>query len=342
MARLIPRLVGPCVPYSVLLPIGLASFVTGEESMSDDRESPLYQYEGDVFAHVYSIFPGFKDNIDLLHEHPELLDRIADYLTKVEGKARSDDLMRLKPLIIKLAGIPDGSDKLTANKRLRGFKNYDTGRLLTPYLMLDEFDRDPDQFCTDGASGDFLPLGPDFITAFYDLREAQPGEPLPGLMRSTLLVKAYRSVYCSPRNANVAAGHEQPGRGQLPLMRQYNLTRCDFTFYSIVWIASLVRFCLTDEPEWVMTHGDWDVQEFVAAMLVTARFKKRWLADLKKWWLPKIFGEDRSNSVAYRNTAFMQILDGPEESDHSDHDEPSNSRRSSSVHLSDEDEQLQA
>lgn len=64
-------------------------------------------------------------------------------MKKVAGKARSDDLNRIKDVILECADVED--PKGLKEKSARGFKHPETARLLCPVTKLKKFDRDPDQ-----------------------------------------------------------------------------------------------------------------------------------------------------------------------------------------------------
>ncbi|KAH9915776.1 uncharacterized protein BXZ73DRAFT_81250 [Epithele typhae] len=44
-----------------------------------------------------------------------------------------------------------------------------------------------------------------------------------------------------------------------------------FQLYSVVATAALVRLCLTSQPTWNDTDGDWDVNDFVNGLLESVR-----------------------------------------------------------------------
>lgn len=62
-------------------------------------------------------------------------------MSAVSGKARSDDVGRVKKAIVELAKLP-GS---LADKRKRSFKDVKTARLLCPMTLIDKFDLDPEE-----------------------------------------------------------------------------------------------------------------------------------------------------------------------------------------------------
>lgn len=64
-------------------------------------------------------------------------------MDSVAGRARSDDLTRLRNRVIKYANPGDQADHLDV-KSHRGFHHDLTGRLLCPVSKLAEFDADPE------------------------------------------------------------------------------------------------------------------------------------------------------------------------------------------------------
>lgn len=65
-------------------------------------------------------------------------------MATVTKKVRSDDLVRVKPITAKLAGIPDPTG-VFEDKSNRGWNNIHFGRMLAPFLDLAEYDADPDK-----------------------------------------------------------------------------------------------------------------------------------------------------------------------------------------------------
>ena len=61
-------------------------------------------------------------------------------MSKVAGKVRSDDAVRLKPHLPRLAGITD--DRLL-HKSNRGFLSAESGRQLCPIALRNTFDDNP-------------------------------------------------------------------------------------------------------------------------------------------------------------------------------------------------------
>lgn len=64
-------------------------------------------------------------------------------MKKVAGKARSDDLDRIKDVILECTEVEDL--KGLKEKTARGFKHHKSGRLLCPLTKLKKFDGNPDQ-----------------------------------------------------------------------------------------------------------------------------------------------------------------------------------------------------
>lgn len=64
-------------------------------------------------------------------------------MSSIAGKARGDDLSRIKKNALKYAGVEVDRTELEEDKTKRGFKSLETGRLLCPIKMLDKFDEDP-------------------------------------------------------------------------------------------------------------------------------------------------------------------------------------------------------
>ena len=65
-------------------------------------------------------------------------------MTAVAKKVRGDDLVRVRSITPKLAGIPDPDD-VFEDKANRGWKSVLFGRMLVPFSELQEFDKDPER-----------------------------------------------------------------------------------------------------------------------------------------------------------------------------------------------------
>ena len=65
-------------------------------------------------------------------------------MAAVAKKVRGDDLVRVRSITPKLAGIPDPDD-LFEDKANRGWKSTLFGRMLVPFSELQEFDGDPER-----------------------------------------------------------------------------------------------------------------------------------------------------------------------------------------------------
>ncbi|RPD58041.1 hypothetical protein L227DRAFT_613125 [Lentinus tigrinus ALCF2SS1-6] len=120
---------------------------------TDDSDRPwgtsIESHEDDGFEMSYPAFinflPGIERAIPVLKENPELIQKLGRYVEKVTGKTRSDDIVRLKPRIVQILGIPDPKYTLV-EKSNRGFRHATLARLLTPKSKIDQYDADPEGY----------------------------------------------------------------------------------------------------------------------------------------------------------------------------------------------------
>ena len=63
-------------------------------------------------------------------------------MSTVVKKTRSDDLIRLKPHALQLAGISD-PEGILKDRTKRGWNSIDCARMLCPITDIDQFEQDP-------------------------------------------------------------------------------------------------------------------------------------------------------------------------------------------------------
>ncbi|KAH9025761.1 hypothetical protein EDB84DRAFT_1563954 [Lactarius hengduanensis] len=110
------------------------------------------------------------------------------------------------------------------SRHLLGFNHLTSGQLLCP-VTLDWDDADVCEQLHRGGN--------------FEIRD-----PYKGFLRSTLLVVAYKHVFISPSSAKVANRSTRGGNAAL-----HNIT--SVTFESVTYVATLVRFALSNEPTFV-------------------------------------------------------------------------------------------
>ncbi|KAI0644771.1 hypothetical protein C8Q79DRAFT_927108 [Trametes meyenii] len=97
-ARLLPRILSPYTDYDSLLTAGIAMF---------DKMSQMGPY-WKVYEHFSALeerFPGLNGHLKYFCQHPSLVKKMATFMTTVAGKARSDNIGRVKKVILKLARL---------------------------------------------------------------------------------------------------------------------------------------------------------------------------------------------------------------------------------------------
>ncbi|KAH9013217.1 hypothetical protein EDB84DRAFT_1568756 [Lactarius hengduanensis] len=126
------------------------------------------------------------------------------------------------------------------SRHLLGFNHLTSGQLLCP-VTLDWDDAEWVFFSLTWVlySPKFLAFASNFTVGNFEIRD-----PYKGFLRSTLLVVAYKHVFISPSSAKVANRSTRGGNAAL-----HNIT--SVTFESVTYVATLVRFALSNEPTFV-------------------------------------------------------------------------------------------
>ncbi|OSD02377.1 hypothetical protein PYCCODRAFT_1390008 [Trametes coccinea BRFM310] len=290
-ARTLPRHVGTCVNYAYVLTEGLHR--NGQWERDEiEQQVPTWDPWWEVFVYFDIIckqFPGLHDHMRDLRERPELVGQLARWMNSVAGKARGDDISRLKDKIISLAKLADTSG-LEA-KTSRGFKHPETGRMLCPIKLLDDFDANPEKFCRmvrDRKEGHPRVGGGDYPLFMYDMKAYVPGKLKPGFLKSKFLVDCAKVVFTGPSSTS-APDSELTGRskGKPPICRTLNMT--SINFISIVYIAILARFCLNSQSEWQERDIDFSSEEFMCNVMTISMRSDKWHDELCEWYTRQLF-----------------------------------------------------
>ncbi|KAI0349312.1 hypothetical protein OH77DRAFT_1514943 [Trametes cingulata] len=291
-ARLLPRVIGTYIDYDLVLREGLAK----EGELRDDdaeREAGAwvrpYWDAWIIFPRVQQTFTGLAEQSQYLRGHPSLVTRIATFMNAVAGKARSDDVGRVKKAILELAGL--NHVPLLAQKTNRGFKHPATGRLLCPVILLDKFDEDPEEFCRnvcDLSEKRTRIEGENWPAFLYDMKKYDPDNLRSGLMRSRLLLNTYKLIYTGPTSVS-EDGNKL--KGKLPVASVYGLKKA--TIFGIIYVASLVRFALNSQSEWDDNDADFKGEEFFHSLMIAVVGDGDWEEELAEWYTRRVYGNTR-------------------------------------------------
>ncbi|EMD39368.1 hypothetical protein CERSUDRAFT_122753 [Gelatoporia subvermispora B] len=236
----------------------------------------------------------FLDNFDGCLDGIESL---TSYLDACAKAARGDEVGSLRDKLGDLVpALRDHGLHGRAQKAFRGFLSTITGRLLCPQARLAEFDADPPKFCEQVRYGEIEVCAGHLPSFLYDQKMVQAARMEPGLLRSSLLVKAYKCVYTGPNSVT----SEEPGRktaGKPSRAHQMKMT--NVTARSIAHVATMMRFVLNSQPEWDSRDGNFDGQEFFE-LIVQIFTKKKWASETLAWWDKEVFGTAAGRSASKR------------------------------------------
>ncbi|RPD72269.1 hypothetical protein L226DRAFT_573319 [Lentinus tigrinus ALCF2SS1-7] len=263
---------------------------------TDDSDRPwgtsIESHEDDGFEMSYPAFinflPGIERAIPVLKENPELIQKLGRYVEKVTGKTRSDDIVRLKPRIVQILGIPDPKYTLV-EKSNRGFRHATLARLLTPKSKIDQYDADPEGFRQLLLDGKVKLWGKDWWMGLYDETLTVPGRFKEGFLKNPKLVEIYLYLFRSQNSAEHESITTKKKKGQPSLQEKYRLGRVSLP--SILYTACIGRFCITGQTEWRDTDGAWNAREFVHSVILYAGSHKRWYDNILLWWDSRVYGD---------------------------------------------------
>ncbi|CDO69784.1 hypothetical protein BN946_scf184766.g29 [Trametes cinnabarina] len=293
-ARTLPRHVGVCVNYTYVLTEGLhreGEWTQDELELQDLTWSPWWEafvYFDGISRH----FPGLSDNIMELRQRPELVGHLARWMSSVAGKARGDDISRLKDKVVSLADLSDTSG-LKA-KSSRGFKHPETGRLLCPIKRLGEYDADPEKsepqpFCRmvrDQKAGHARVRSADYPLFMYNMNEYVPGKLIPGFLKSTFLVDCTRVVFTGPSSTS-GLDMSSKTKGKPPVCRALNMM--SINFINIVYIAILARFCLNSQSDYQDRDIDFSNKDFMSNLMTISLKSEKWHEEICSWYTRQLF-----------------------------------------------------
>ncbi|KIM75190.1 hypothetical protein PILCRDRAFT_681578 [Piloderma croceum F 1598] len=208
---------------------------------------------------------------------------VASLIQKGVSNARADDTKSLKGAVLDWI-TPRGqplNPPLSRNvKSDRGFHHERTGALLCPG-GLDWSNSETKEKLRSGemaVSGDHWPI---FLYQGYSY---DPEDPWNGLLRSNILVSAYKHIFTSPSSVEKEPKATRSGNARIHGMTQV-------TPASIAYIATQVRFALSSSPVFSRTDTVTDSETFYTSILdfLEEADEKKEVNDLLVWWNRQIF-----------------------------------------------------
>ncbi|KAG2092132.1 uncharacterized protein F5147DRAFT_657752 [Suillus discolor] len=215
-----------------------------------------------VFERLLDSYPGLLEQLrdgseeDVLH--------VGELIGKGATAARGEDTKSLKPVVIDWI-TPAGEAVLPSlprnSKISRGFNHPITGHLLCP-AELDWNDAETKQKLQSGE------------IAAYD-----PDDPWNGLLRSRLLVNAFRHIFMSPSSVEKEPKATRAGNARL-----HGMTAV--TAPSVAYVATQVRFALCSSSVFSRTDTVTDSETFYHSLLdlLEDPDERGEVTDLLVWW----------------------------------------------------------
>ncbi|RDB25671.1 hypothetical protein Hypma_006974 [Hypsizygus marmoreus] len=238
-----------------------------------------------VFHELLNVSPGLKSR--LLDSSSEAVGLIADLIQKGASASRADDTKGIKNAIIDWITPPGEFLKPPLNRRTKfdhGFKHEHTGSLLCPAGL----DWNRADIREKLRSGEMIVRGDQWPLFLYPDLAYDPDDPWKGLLRSSLLIKAYKHVFTSPSSVDDdeirITKSTKSGNARI-----YGMSAV--TPASLAYIATQVRFALTSASQLSRSDTITDSERFYNTVLETLEdIKEREnVNELLAWWNRKIF-----------------------------------------------------
>ncbi|KAG2130214.1 hypothetical protein DEU56DRAFT_914838 [Suillus clintonianus] len=226
--------------------------------------------------------------------YPGLLERLKDgseeeilHVGELIGKgaagARGDHTKTLKSAVLDWIS-PRGEaiqPPLHRNSKIdRGFNHELTGSLLCPAGL----DWNNPRMKENLRSGEMVICGDQWPIFLYANRVYDPEDPWCGLLRSHLLIYAYKHVFTSPSSVDREPKATRSGNARLHGMNSV-------TIASLAYIATQVRFALSSSSVFSRTDTTTDSETFYHSLLDLLEDPEECqeVDDLLTWWNHQVF-----------------------------------------------------
>ncbi|KJA16430.1 hypothetical protein HYPSUDRAFT_107673, partial [Hypholoma sublateritium FD-334 SS-4] len=262
----------------------------GERSEEPEEAFTAQEHrEHRVFLSLLKSVPGLEERI-MTSCSEEEVHGIAALLQKGASSARSDDTKSLKSAIIDWL-VPAGEPlipPIARNIKIeRGFNHEITGSLLCPAGVDWKDDAVKEKLRTGeySVSGDQWPI---FLYASYQYDDTDPWK---GLLRSVILVKAFKHIFTSPSSVDREAKATRSGNARIHGMTSV-------TSASIVYAATQARFALSLCSVFSRTDTVTDSERFYGSLLDMLQEPDEVVEidALLAWWNRQVFPNYTTNS----------------------------------------------
>jgi hypothetical protein len=255
----------------------------GEPEDSYTRNPSEHRQHG-AFEQLLRMFPGLEQR--LLTSSDDDITHIAELIQKGSSQARSDDSKSLKLAVVDWIA-PRGqalSPPLSRHaKNDRGFQHERTGELLCPV----GWDWSNTETKAKLRNGEIELSGDQWPIFLYHDYVYNPKDPWRGLLRSRILVSAYKHVFTSPSSVEKELKATRSGNARI-----HGMTKV--TPASIAYVATQVRFVLSSSP--VFFRGDFEKFYNTILDLLDDVDEREEVNDLLTWWNCQIFPTHLSSS----------------------------------------------
>ncbi|KAG6906277.1 hypothetical protein DXG01_014838 [Tephrocybe rancida] len=218
---------------------------------------------------------------------------IVSQIQKGVAGARGDDTKGVKSAVIDWV-TPRGENlnpPLHRRQKVdRGFNHHVTGGLLCPAHLKWE-----DEETRNGLKkGELIVPGHSWPMFLYEGYLYNHQNPWAGLLRSVLLVMAFKHIFIAPGSVDNGDTDMATKGGNAEIHGMKRVTKA-----SIVYVATQVRFALSSATFWSRTDRNTDSENFYVSLLDTLEdpFNAVHAAELLAWWDRKIFPHSRPDAV---------------------------------------------
>ncbi|KAG2739370.1 hypothetical protein P692DRAFT_20881875 [Suillus brevipes Sb2] len=213
--------------------------------------------------------------------------------------ARGDDTKTLKSAILDWIALKGQAIQppLHRNSKIdRGFNHELTGSLLCPAGL----DWNDSQTKENLRSSELLVCGDQWPVFLYAHHIYDAKDPWCGLLRSRLLICAYKHIFTSPSSVDRELKATRSGNTRLHGMNSA-------TIASIAYVATQVRFALTSSSVFSRTDTTTDLETFYHSLLdlLEDPDESKEVDELLIWWNRQVFP---TSSAAKRNVAANSAL----------------------------------
>ncbi|KAG1850564.1 hypothetical protein C8R48DRAFT_613481 [Suillus tomentosus] len=266
--------------YPSLLTNGILRLEQMEDTSLEDFSAEERREHG-VFEQLLDSYPSLLERLKNGSEE-EIL-HVGELIGKGAAGARGDDTKTLKSAILDWI-CPKGEaiqPPLHRNSKIdRGFNHELTGSLLCPAGL----NWNDSQTKENLRSGETLVCGDQWPIFLYANQTYDPEDPWCGLLRSRLLVSAYKHVFTSPSSVDREPKATRSGNARLHGMNSV-------TVASIAYIATQVRFALTSSSVFSRTDTTTDSETFYHSLLdlLEDTDESKEVDELLVWWNRQVF-----------------------------------------------------